>query len=357
VKIVQIIARVNQGGTARWLEVLISELRKLGHDVALLAGKVEINEVEDSSFEELGGKRIVGLSRSVSILQDFRTIIELRKYLKLERPDIVNTHTAKAGVLGRFAASGLGIKVVHTYHGHLLYGYFSPFKTKLVIVIEKLLAQITTTLISVGDQVRKDLLRAGIGKESQYLVIHPGIPHINFKNDSSARSDYGLKNFDFVVGWLGRLTEIKQPTRVIELAHSLPDCFFLIGGEGEMFEHLKIGLPKNVKILGWVKPGDFWPACDVALLTSKNEGLPTSLIEAAFAGKPIISEDVGSAREIFENGIGGYLVKDFDSRRTALETLKRDPALVKIMGESARKYAELNFSVEQFVLSHLNAYN
>lgn len=356
-KIVQVIARVNQGGTARWLEVLISELRALGHDVELLAGNVEKNETEDPCFERLAGIRVRGLGRSVSIFQDLSTIRELRTFFKIYKPNVINTHTAKAGVLGRLAAVGLNITVVHTYHGHLLYGYFSTVKTKLVILIEKFLSHFTTKIISVGVQVKKDLLNVGIGKENQFVVIHPGIPAINFKSRSSARAEYEMRNSDFVVGWLGRLTEIKQPNRVIELANLLPSFTFLIGGDGELLGELQRTAPANVKILGWVKPSDFWPACDIALLTSKNEGLPTSLIEAAFASKPIISEDVGSAREIFEDGIGGFLVRDLNSRANAIQTLEENSELLNAMGLSARKYADRNFSVSQFISSHLLVYN
>ena len=356
-KIVQVIARVNQGGTARWLEVLISELRALGHEVELLAGNVEQNETEDPCFERLAGIRIRGLGRSVSIFQDLLTIKELRTFFKIYKPNVINTHTAKAGVLGRLAAVGLNITVVHTYHGHLLYGYFSTAKTNLVISIEKFLSHFTTKIISVGVQVKKDLLTVGIGKESQFVVIHPGIPTINFKSRRSARADYEIRNSDFVVGWLGRLTEIKQPNRVIELAKVLPGFTFLIGGDGELMGELQRTAPANVKILGWVKPSDFWSACDVALLTSKNEGLPTSLIEAAFASKPIISEDVGSAREIFEDGIGGFLVKDLDSRVKALTIIKENSSALTSMGNSAKNYADKNFSVSQFISSHLSVYS
>ena len=355
-KIIQVIARVNQGGTARWLEVLVSELRNQSHDVQLLSGNVESNEIEDQCFERLGGIRIKGLGRSLSFKQDVMTIFELRRHFKKEKPDVINTHTAKAGVIGRLACLGLPVKVVHTYHGHLLYGYFSPAKTRLVIFIEKVLSKCTDQIIAVGDQVRRDLLAAGIGKDWQYRVIHPGIPKITFTERSKSRAKFRISESTFAVGWLGRLTKIKQPQRVLEIAKQMPEITFLIGGTGELLEELELNSSENVRMLGWVDPKEFWPACDVALLTSDNEGLPTSLIEAALAGKPIVSEDVGSAREIFENEVCGYLVGELKSRVDALRNLEKNPQKLSSMGLAARKYAEFNFSVKTFIKIHLEVY-
>ena len=355
-KIVQIIARVNQGGTARWLDLLIPELQKLGHEVKLLAGEVAENENEDPCFDVHNGIRIKGLGRSISPLQDLKSIFTIRKYLKDFKPDLVNTHTAKAGLIGRLACLGLNVKVVHTYHGHLLYGYFSPVKTQILILIEKILAKTTDSFIAVGDQVREDLISVGIGKASQYSVIHPAIKKLNFERKNSARKKLGISGSAFTVGWLGRLTKIKRPDRVLELAMKFPEVIFLIGGTGEEAIDLKSKAPTNVKFLGWIEPETFWPACDVALLTSDNEGLPTSLIEAAFAAIPIISENVGSAKEIFEDGIGGHLVKGAIERTNAIRILLENRELLLEIGQSAKDYVEKNFGVSLFISKHLHLY-
>ena len=355
-KIIQIIARVNQGGTARWLDLLIPELQKLGHEVKLLAGEVAENENEDPCFHVHHGIRIKGLGRSISPLQDLKSIFTIRKYLKDFKPDIVNTHTAKAGLIGRLACLGLNVKVVHTYHGHLLYGYFSPAKTQILILIEKILAKTTDSIIAVGDQVREDLISVGIGKASQFSVIHPAIKELNFEEKNSARKKLGILGSVFTVGWLGRLTKIKRPDRVLELAVKFPEVIFLVGGTGEEAKDLKSKAPINVKFLGWIEPEKFWPACDVALLTSDNEGLPTSLIEAAFASIPIISENVGSAKEIFQNGVGGFLVNGESDRENAIRELKESGKLLTKMGNVAKDYVESNFSVALFISNHLKIY-
>ena len=355
-KIVQIIARVNQGGTARWLDILISELQKLGHEVKLLAGEVADNENEDSSFSEHGGIRVKGLGRSISPIQDLKALFAVRKFLREYKPDVVNTHTAKAGLLGRLACLGLNIKVVHTFHGHLLYGYFSPAKTKILVMLEKILAKKTDSIIAVGNQVKEDLLSAGIGKSSQYLVIHPAVKQLNFVSRNSARKEFGISDSAFTVGWLGRLTKIKRPDRVLDLARKFPEIVFLVGGTGEESLDLRSKASKNIKFIGWVEPEKFWPACDVALLTSDNEGLPTSLIEAALCSIPIISENVGSAKEIFPVGEGGFLVTGDVERTKALLRLKESRTKLNEMGKNAREFAEVKFTALSFISKHLIAY-
>ena len=356
-KVFQVIARVNQGGTARWLEVLVLELRKAGHEVSLFAGDVEEDEVEDKCFHELDGIRISGLGRSVNLISDLKTIKVLRDSIKNEKPDVINTHTAKAGAIGRIAAIGTGIEVVHTFHGHLLYGYFSPLKTKLIILIERILALFTDLIIAVGFKVKNDLLAAKIGKDEQFVVISPAIPVPTFFLKQDARKALEISSEAKVVGWLGRLTAIKRPDRVIELAKHFPSVTFIIGGAGDLHQKISSSLPKNVKIVGWVPPEIFWPSCDIALLTSDNEGLPTALIEAGLAGLPAIAENVGSVSEIVRDGSTGILVKGEAERISALTKLLADEDLSSRMGISAQEYCESHFGVASFISAHLQVYN
>ena len=134
VRIVHVIARFNQGGTAGWLNVLIEGQRREGNEVFLLSGKVQGNENEDSRFADLGGLHIQGLGRSISLSKDFKVFWALRKKLIELGPDVINTHTAKAGLIGRLAARSIfkrKIAIVHTFHGHILYGYFGKVKTSI----------------------------------------------------------------------------------------------------------------------------------------------------------------------------------------------------------------------------------
>lgn len=356
-KIFQVIARVNQGGTARWLETLILELRSAGHEVSLFAGSVQENETEDKCFQDLGGRRVSGLGRSVNLLSDAKAIFIIRSAIKNDAPDVINTHTAKAGVIGRIAAIGTGIKVVHTFHGHLLYGYFSPQKTKIITLIEKFLARFTDQIIAVGSQVKEDLLAAKVGSESQYFVIPPAITTPTFHSKFDSRRTLGIENSAVVIGWLGRLTAIKRPDRVIELAKFYPSITFVIGGTGELFQEISNSNPGNIKMLGWVQPEIFWPSCDIALLTSDNEGLPTALIEAGLAGLPTIAENVGSVSEIIKDGITGILVRGDTERIAAINRLFTDSDLSSQMGISALEYCKSHFGVQSFLSAHLMVYN
>ena len=159
-KIVQIMTRVNSGGTARWLENLTVGLKADGHEVIILAGEVPSNEIEDKFFIESNGIRIPGLGRSVSPLDDLSAFFNIRKNLKKLKPEVINTHTSKAGVLGRVAALSLGRnrpRIIHTFHGHLLYGYFSKPTITIITIIERFLARYSDQLISSGEIVRDEL--------------------------------------------------------------------------------------------------------------------------------------------------------------------------------------------------------
>jgi glycosyltransferase involved in cell wall biosynthesis len=359
VRIVHVIARFNQGGTAAWLSVLINGQRLQGHEVVLLAGNVQAKEVEDGRFAELGGLHIQGLGRSISILQDLKVFWALRKMLLQLSPDLINTHTAKAGLVGRLAARSIfmsKIAVVHTFHGHILYGYFGKIKTSIFVLIEKVLCGLTDVILVSGSKVKKELISKKIGRESQFIVIRPGVPPIATLSRNTVRQKLSIAEDQFTIGWLGRLTEIKRPDRVLELAEKLPNFTFLIGGDGELLESLRHNAPHNVILMGWMSPLDIWSASDIALLTSANEAQPISLVEAASAGLPLIGEDVGSVSEVIQSDINGYLTYDLDSRIKAIQKLASDPQQLHQMGEAAKKTAAELFGVEQFLGTHELAY-
>jgi glycosyltransferase involved in cell wall biosynthesis len=359
VKTLQVIARVNRGGTARWLEELIIGLRSSGHEVLLAAGQVQKGEIEDQIFQELSGYRIESLGRSISIFSDLKALIEMRKLIVECKPDLINTHTAKAGLIGRLAAASI-LKnrpaIIHTYHGHLLYGYFPQWKTNIFNLIEKLLANLSDVLIAAGDKVKSDLIDSGIGKEDQYFVARPGVEILDTEPVWQIRLRMGLPGDALIVGWLGRLAPIKRPDRVIELAKDLKEMIFLIGGDGELLSDLEKDLPINVKLLGWTHPEEIWAVSDIALLTSDNEAQPISLIEASLAGLPVVAEDVGSVSEVVDSKVTGLLVTNQTERIDALKRLSSSLELRKKMGAAGKKYCEEKFGPKQFLDSHLKAY-
>lgn len=358
-RVVHVIARFNQGGTATWLVNLIEGQRALGDEVWLIAGKVEDGEVEDSRFASLKGVKIQKLSRSVSPIMDLLSILELRSYLREFHPDVINTHTAKAGLVGRIAAFSLGSKrprIVHTYHGHVLYGYFGPVTNYIYKRIEVALSHITDLILASGIRVKNELLEAGIGSEGQYVVVKPGVEQVELLKKSEVREKLKILQKAIVVGWLGRISQIKRPDRVIDLALKFPDITFLVGGDGELLKQLRVSAPHNVRLVGWTTPSLIWTASDIALLTSENEAQPISLIEAASLKLPLIGEDVGSVSEVIHSRVSGYLVSSFDERVEALKSLAEDSELRSAMGAQAYADFKSKFSLDQFIDTHLHAY-
>jgi glycosyltransferase involved in cell wall biosynthesis len=359
VKIIQMIARVNRGGTAHWLEELIGELNHAGHQSILYAGSVQDGEIEDDCFSGLNGKRISGLGRSISLWGDLQAIWQFRRILKIESPDVLNTHTAKAGVIGRLAALSLGKKrpaIVHTIHGHLLYGYFSKVKTSVFIRIEKFLATRSDLLIAAGEKVRNELLDVGVGRKELYIIARPSVVLNDLKSKNETRDKLGIPREAVVIGWLGRLAQVKRPDRLIELANRLKDFTFVIGGDGLLLDSLKTNMPANVLLVGWTRPEEIWSLSDIALLTSDNEAQPISLIEAGLAGIPAVAESVGSVSEVIENGATGFLVTNLEERIEAINTLAKDRELRLQMGARAKTYCENKFGRRQFLDTHLEAY-
>lgn len=346
--VVHVIARMNVGGPAALIVQLLDNLS----GQALLTGEVESGEAD---FLELrGGKtrftRVPGLGRSPRVTGDLQAEWFLLRELRRRRPDIVHTHTAKAGVLGRTAALAANVPhLVHTFHGHLLQGYFSPKVTRAVALTERALASRTERIVAVGEVVRDELLASGIGRPDQYAVIPPGVTVRPPPTRQEARAALQLPPGP-VVAMVGRITAIKRPDRFLQVAALLPEVTFLLAGEGPALEAVHRAAPANVRFLGWRSDVEVvHAAADVALLTSDNEGMPVSLIEAALCGTPAVSTDVGSAREVVT---GEVTSKDPADIAAAVLRVLAQPEL----GEQARRVAQARFSVDAMVQAHARLY-
>ena len=358
-KVVQIITRVNQGGTARWLENLTHGLMEAGWKSVLVAGEVGENEVEDSCFKTLQGIKVQSLGKGKGPISDIRSFFYLRKIIKTEKPDIVNTHTSKAGVLGRLAAWSILVKrpkILHTYHGHLLYGYFSRPVTILISMIEKSLSGLTDQFIAAGTSVRDELIDSGIGSINQYSIVKPGVIFKNEVDKDEVRRKLHIANDAIVVGWMGRFEPIKSPKRVVELAEFFPQVTFLMAGSGSLFDQIDSIAPRNLLLPGWCDANQIWSASDIALLTSENEALPIALIEAGLTGIPAVAEDVGAVSEVICHLETGFLCESFEARKQALLNLLENRDLRIEMGECARKYCVSQFSQERFIKDHIEIY-
>ena len=366
-RIAHVIARMNVGGPA----ILITELIKgaNGEDFQsfLITGYCEKNEVDYLQANEinLNETRIKGLGRSVSIFADLKALLLVISTLRKIKPDIVHTHTAKAGVIGRITAL-LAVpkaKRVHTFHGHLLHGYFSPTKTKLVIWIERLLAFITDAILTVGNQVKVDLLASKIGTSSKMFVTFPGLSVRTNSNRDNLRKNLSIPADEIVLIYVGRLTKIKRPDRLVNsfnLAAKLNNKIrLLIIGDGELRNDLKkLAGDLKVNFLGWrTDVYDLMNASDIAILTSDNEGMPITLIEAAHLGLPSISTEVGSVADVIINGKTGYLTPLDDSEISQRITqLASSVELRNEFGKAAKEYAKNNFSVDAMIDFHKSLY-
>jgi len=362
----QIIARMNVGGPAVIVAELMRGLDKEIFEQVLVTGYCDETEADylDEVATDIPATRIAGLGRSVSPLADLRAFFSLVAMIRRFQPDVIHTHTAKAGVLGRLASILAGRRAlrIHTFHGHLLHGYFTGWKTKLVIAIEKFFAARTDTLIAIGTEVKRDLLDAGIGRAEQYKVFYPGLPAPREISRTDARAQLGWSPNGIVVAFVGRLTQIKRPDRLLDISAKVNGAEFVIAGEGELFESCKARAAAEklpITFLGWRKDVDtILAASDIAILTSDNEGIPLTLIQAAFAGLPILSTKVGSISDIvIEGGSGFLLPPTVDAMSKALQEMINRSDLREAMGKYGRKHAQEFFSLERMVKDHSDLYS
>ncbi len=361
IRVLRIIARMNVGGPALQVVGLTDGLDADRFDQRLLVGAVETDEADYLELRAPGtpATRVTGLGRAPRPLDDLRALTTLVREMRRFRPHIVHTHTAKAGVLGRTAAMIARVPArVHTFHGHLLHGYFSPRTTEVIATVERTYARFTDRLLAVGSQVRDDLLAAGIGKPTQYHVMPPGVALPEPPDRGDARQCLGIDPDVPLVAFVARLTQVKRPDRFIEMAaevaRRLPHTQFIVVGEGELLDDMRrraepIG--DRVHFLGWRSDVEMiYRASDVVALTSDNEGMPVSLIEAASVGCPAVTTHVGSAAEVVLDGATGF-VRDPNPAELAdaTERLLADEDLRRRFGENAREHAQAHFSRDRLV--------
>jgi glycosyltransferase involved in cell wall biosynthesis len=360
VRVLRIIARMNLGGPAVQVTTLMRGMDGSEFEQLLVTGFCGTDERDhlDLRAPDLPHVRVPGLGRAPHPGDDVAAAVRLARIARRFRPHIVHTHTAKAGVLGRIVTGhGRHTRTVHTFHGHLLHGYFSPPVLGAVVGVERLLARRTDALVSVGTQVRDELLAAGVGRLEQYTVVPPGLSLRPGPGPRAAREALGIPVDAPVVGFVARLAGVKRPDRfadiILRTASSVPDLHVVVCGGGELADDLAVRLAPfggRVHLLGWRSDVEVvYEACDVIALTSDNEGMPVSLIEAALAGRPCVTTDVGSAREVVLDGMTGLVVTDDAAHAAALVRLLGDKALAARMGTAARAHATDSFGEARLV--------
>jgi glycosyltransferase involved in cell wall biosynthesis len=356
-RVLHVIARLNVGGTARYITQLANELPKHGIETFVATGFVQGAEVEDPSAQSIDVIRIPSLGRSINPIKDHLARKQLEKIIAEVKPDIIHTHTFKAGYVIRMKKQP--VPIVHTFHGHLLDDpEFSGFKSKVIMEVERMLAKKAAKLITVGRRVAEELLEQRIGNKDQYINIPPGVVALNITPRAEALKNLGLTNDGQpIVGWIARVTGVKNPMLALEVADSLPDTHFVMAGGGDLLEQVKASAPSNVNVIGWAEASDLFGASDIILSTSENEGMPVALIEAQLAGKPVVATDVGSVSEVLLNHETGIVTnKNAGSIAAAIESLLLDKQKRTEMGTLATARAKALFSVDRMINAHIELY-
>jgi glycosyltransferase involved in cell wall biosynthesis len=356
-RVLHVIARLNVGGTARYITQLAHELPKHGIETFVATGFVQGAEREDESAQSIDLIRIPSMGRSINPIKDHFARKQLDTIIAEVKPDIIHTHTFKAGYVIRM--KNQAVPVIHTFHGHLLDDpEFSGVKSKIITALERKFAKNSAMLVTVGRRVADELIEQNIGQRNQFVNIPPGVVAIDVTPKAQALKNLNLEDDGTpIVGWIARVTGVKNPMRALEVADALPDTRFVMAGGGDLLEQVKATAPANVSVLGWVEAADLFGAADIILSTSENEGMPVALIEAQLAGKPVVATDVGSVSEVILNHETGIVTnKNSGSIASAVESLVIDKAKREEMGRLAIARAHALFSVERMINAHIELY-
>jgi glycosyltransferase involved in cell wall biosynthesis len=391
-KVLRIIARLNVGGPARHVIWLTSALNDDEFRSELVAGTVPPGEEDMEYFAAENAVRpfyVRAMSRELS-LKDVVSLLRIYRKFRAERPDIVHTHTAKAGTVGRAAAllyrwttwgTLVGrprkVKVVHTFHGHVFHSYYGRARTGFFLMVERFLARYATDRIVVLSEQQLDEINKTfrVGRRERFEVIPLGIETEAFASAMGdrefVRRELGFGKNDIVAGYVGRLTEIKDIPLLLRAAAlcvaETPDVRFAIVGDGHLRESLEaqaasLGPGPRIDFLG--NRGDvarIYAGLDMVVLTSLNEGTPLSLIEAMAAGKPVISTAVGGVPGMIGpavDGRDGFSVCErgllVSSRRpedlkNGLIYLAKNERLRAEIAARAQRYVESNYSRQRLV--------
>jgi glycosyltransferase involved in cell wall biosynthesis len=352
-KVLIVIARLNVGGTAQYIGQLVEGLKASKYEVLVATGHVQGAEVEDAVVSKLPVVRIGSMGRRISLFSDWKARKELKQVIAEYQPDLIYSHTFKAGLLSRSIKDG--IPRIHAFHGHLLdEPELLGWKSRVVVMLERWLAQKSKLLVTVGRRVATDLLEVGVGKREQYRPIAPGVLPPVLEDKEIARRALGIAEEERpIVVWMARVTAVKAPQRVKEIARLIPEARFLLAGGGDLLEEISKDCPENLTVLGWQPAAKMWAVADLAISTSENEGMPVALIEAQLAGVPVVAVDVGSVAEVIEDGKTGFVFPEFGADYIfKVRELVLEKAELKRLGQAAQIHAKSEFSPDKLIDSH-----
>jgi glycosyltransferase involved in cell wall biosynthesis len=378
VKIVRIIARLNVGGPAMHVVLATHELEHRGNNCVLVVGPVPETEGSMEYYADEWSVpfiRVPQLVRPLSPWKDLVALWKIYRILRREKSDVVHTHTAKAGTVGRTAAVLAGVPViVHTFHGNIFEGYFSPAKTRLFLFIERFLARFTDRIIAVSKSQRDELIdKYKIAPPEKFQIVRLGIDLEAFRAVNAGRARKADADGDrpLVIGWVGRFVEVKDPLFFVDVAHALKSlgahAKFVMVGDGPLRSAVETriaerGLQGDFTLTGWQREmSSVYAGIDLMTLTSHNEGTPVAVIESMASGLPFVALKVGGmpdlmageAQEregfdVFGNGIMIYS-RDVATFARAINLLLQDAPLRTRMGQAGKEFALGRFSKERLV--------
>jgi glycosyltransferase involved in cell wall biosynthesis len=360
-----VIARLNLGGTAKYLLTLNTGLNKSGIKSLIATGYVQEGEIEDPGVSGLKPFRVKNLGRKILLVNDLKAAKQLRRIILETAPDLIHTHTFKAGLLVRAQRNriendlGKKIKFVHTYHGHLFDDpEFKGIKSIMVKMIEKRLSKSSDQLITVGEKVKADLDSRNIRAKRKTVSIQPSVKPLKLISKNVALKKYKVKDAKSIrVLWLARVTGVKNPQRAVEIAQLMPQIDFYLAGGGDLIEKIKNQAPSNLKVLGWQDAKSILPIADIFLSTSENEGMPIALIEAQLAGIPVVATNVGSVSEVVINNKTGFVCSKSNAELVkAISKLAERKSLRTKFGANGKAHALKMFSEKQLISAHKELY-
>jgi len=368
-KIALVITRLDKGGSCDVVLTLFERFIADGYDVRLIYGLTRDYPDNFSAISQKYGNKIIylpALRREINLFWDLIALSKLSKLIKEGKFDLVHTHTSKAGFIGRLAAKICRVKIiVHTPHGHVFYSYFGKFKTAFFIKLEKWAAKFTDRIITLTGLGRDEHVRLGIAEAGKFLPVYCGIDLTRFLSCQidveAGRKKWQIAKDDLVVGMVSRLVPIKGVEYFIraipEIKKEMPRVKFLIVGDGPLKEGLEklaenLGVGREIIFTGNRNDiPDFMAIFDVYVLTSLNEGLGRTLIEAMASGKCAVATRVGGVAEIVIDGETGILVEPKDplGLKKAIVKLLTNKDLRDKMGNKAKERAKALFGVDTMI--------
>lgn len=359
-RILRIIARLNVGGPAIHVTLLTEKFAERGYEVMLVCGTVDADEGDMIYYAREHGVTptiIPELGRSINPIGDIATTLKLFRMIREFKPDIVHTHTAKAGFTGRLAARMAGVPViVHTFHGHVFSGYFGAIKTQVFINLERFTARFSDTLITLTEGLRRELAEDyRITRRGRITVLPLGLDLESFarmpRYSGQFRAQFSIPEAVPVIGLVGRLVPVKNHALFFEAAahihRVLPDARFVIVGDGETRAALEsqvdaLGLRDVTTFTGWQETlPPIYSDLNVSVISSKNEGTPVSVIESIAAGCPVVATSVGGLPDLLEGGKLGRLVPPDDAPALAeaiIDAIHNPPQMAKLQAMMLNRY-------------------